>query len=182
MSKNRKWIYTKKEVERRVKKLSEKMKKELQDQGHVAKGGLLRSVTPKTKFTASRNITGVVKGFARGKKLDKYSSAEFVTLSDIIKWMNAKETHQGARFSYKRSDSKAKKRVAFAIRRSLERNGRRLTYKGKTRTGWITRPYNKFLRDIDQKLANPVAQDFSRFLDQVLEEMASKNENITYKK
>ena len=60
MSKNRKWIYTKKEVERRVKKLSEKMKKELQDQGHVAKGGLLRSVTPKTKFTASRNIKGVV--------------------------------------------------------------------------------------------------------------------------
>lgn len=179
---NFKWIYTKKDVEKRVKELSKKLQQELTDQGHVATGALKGSVTPGTKFTKGRNIKSTIKAFARGEKLDKRQYGEFVKVSDILRWMTVKETSpQGNRFSYRETKG-ARRSVAFAIKTELEKKGPALTYKGKTRTGWITNPYNKFKQDIDHKLEKPIAQDFERLIDRVLEELAAKDKNIIYLK
>lgn len=176
-----KWIYTKKEVEKRVKELAEKMKNTLTEQGHVASGNLRNSVKARTDFNRGRNIRATVKAYSRGEKLDKKQVAQFIKISDILRWMSFKESSSiGGGFSYK--DENDRRRVAHAIRKEIKLRGTRTSFRGKSKIGWITKNYDRFSMDIDKKLEQPIGQDFERLLDRVLTKLAAENKDIIYLK
>jgi len=174
------WLHTRYATGVFVRRLRKEMAKELQDQGHVASGRLLNSLSTGTKQTKGK-VQGVVRGLARGEALDGYQRDANLTIRKILTWMDLVNATGRNRFDFK--DMKEKRRIALAILSASVDQGIPMRGAAKysnngTRVGWITTPYRNNLKFVDKDVVPKVVQDIEENFIRIIEAMAAKNPNI----
>lgn len=177
------WLNTIAGMSRINKKLGDSMRKTLLDQEHIASGKLYQSVDTDT-FYRNGKVRSLIKSLARGEDIDKTRYNVVLSIQQILTWMTRKNqtVYAPIKFKFIGKTSKqidtSKRRIAFAIQRTLREEGTRLSWNGKPKTGWITRNYNRHKIDIDKRITKYVLEDFKENIDRVLRELAAKDPNI----
>ena len=159
------------------KQLADSMRKTLLDQEHVASGKLYQSVKADT-FERAGKIRSLIKSLARGEDIDQRRLSVVLSIRQILTWMTRKQKTVYATKKFDFKNIKEKRRIAFAIKKSLENEGTQVVVNSKVKIGWITRNYNRHKIDIDKRLTKYVLEDFKENIDRVLRELAAKDPNI----
>jgi len=177
------WLNTIAGMSRINKKLGDSMRKTLLDQEHIASGELYRSVDTDT-FYRNGKVRSLIKSLARGEDIDQRRLSVVLSIQQILTWMTKKNqtVYATKKFEFKGKTRKqidtSKRRIAYAIKNTLQNEGTQAVVNGKVKIGWITRNYNRHKIDIDKRITKYVLEDFKENIDRVLRELAAKDPNI----
>jgi hypothetical protein len=155
----------------------------LLDQEHIASGKLYQSVKADT-FERAGKVRSLIKSLARGEDIDQRRLSVVLSIPQILTWMTRKQqtVYSSKKFEFKGDTRKrtnlSKRQTAYAIKNVLENYGTLIYFNGKSKTGWITKNYNRHKIDIDKRLTKYVLEDFKENIDRVLRELAAKDPNI----
>ena len=159
--------------------LEKELKQELDDQGHVARGTLKKSVLAEAVISNTR-VQGTIRALARGEDLNKKQAPRQVSRAKIMLWMTAVNSSSSTKFSF--TTAKEKKSIAHRIINAIAKEGipTRGSYKfGVRRLGWIDYPFAKAERKVMSKLVPAVQTDIMEGIDRILDRLADRyRENI----
>jgi hypothetical protein len=134
--------------------LTIKLKASLEERGHVAKGGLRKSIRSRV-IDGGNKVSLQVEMLGYGHALNKnIKPTSLPNIDAILSWMDAK----GIRRNKSKGNFKSRKALALAIARSIQKNG--FATVNKHSVGWMDIVINKEIQRIKKNVKHDLRNEF----------------------